>query len=134
MRLTTVVRMMALQQSYKRPITTSFLKIQPRSVSTTRSVSTMRNLNAVQMAEPDFYDYGNYIDYKELAIRRANALKNLYAPKTFTPCHYCHGTGYIECTFCNDGCWRCEHTTMLKCPFCGGDGEGRPIYQTVPNK
>ena len=122
--LTTVVRLMALQQSYRRPIT-SFLKIQPRSVSSTRK------LCAAQMAEPDHY---SYIDYKELAIRRTNALKNLYAPKTFSPCQYCHGTGYVECRHCNDGCWKCEHTTMIKCPFCDGNGEGRPAYQFIPNK
>ena len=125
MRATTVVRMMALQQLYRTPIITPFLKIQ------TRNVSTTRKLSMAQMAEPDYY---NYIDYKELAIRRTNVLKNLYAPKTFSPCHYCYGTGYVECKHCNDGCWRCDHTTMVKCPFCGGSGEGRPAYQTIPNK
>lgn len=75
MRITTVVQMMALQQSYKTPMLTSFFKIQARSVSNTRI------LNAAQMAEPDYYDYENYIDYKELAIRRIHALKNQYAPK-----------------------------------------------------
>lgn len=125
MRLTTVVRMMALQQLYRKPIMTPFLKIQ------TRSVSATRKLSIAQMAEPDYY---SYIDYKELAIRRTNALKNLYAPKTFSPCQYCHGTGYVECRHCNDGCWKCEHTTMIKCPFCDGNGEGRPAYQFIPNK
>ena len=124
MRLSTVVRIMALQQSYRRPII-PFLKIQTKSVSITRKLST------AQMAEPDYY---SYIDYKELAIRRTNALKNLYAPKTFSPCQYCHGTGYVECRHCNDGCWKCEHTTMIKCPFCDGNGEGRPAYQFIPNK
>ena len=133
MRFMTVVRMMALQQSYIRPLITPFYKIQ------TRSISTTRKLGAVQMAQPDYYDndyyyYENYIDYKELAVRRANALKNLYSTKLFTPCHYCDGTGYIECTYCNNGCWRCKNTTMLKCRFCGGDGQGRPIYQTVSNE
>ena len=125
MRLTTVVRMMALQQLYRKPIITPFLKIQ------TRSISTTRKLSIAQMAESDYY---SYIDYKELAIRRTNALKNLYAPKTFSPCQYCHGTGYVECRHCNDGCWKCEHTTMIKCPFCDGNGEGRPAYQFIPNK
>ena len=128
MRLTTVVQMMALQQSYKKSMLTSFFKIQAKSVSNTRI------LNAAQMAEPDYYDYENYIDYKELAIRRTHALKNQYAPKTFSPCYYCHGSGYVECRYCNDGCWRCDNTTMMKCPFCGGNGEGRPAYQTIPNK
>ncbi len=104
----TAMSVIALQQSYKGSIITPFLRIQTE------------NLNALQMSQPD---YENYIDYKELAIRRADALNNMYASKSFSPCHYCDGTGYIECNFCNDGCSRCEHTTMLKCSFCGGDGE-----------
>lgn len=128
MRVTTLVQMMALQQSYKTPILTSLLKIQ------TSSIGNTRNLNTIQMAQPDQFDYENYIDYKELAMRRTQAFKNLYAPKTFSPCHYCHGTGYVECRHCSDGCWRCNHTTMMKCKFCGGNGEGRPAYQTIPNK
>ena len=37
------------------------------------------------------------IDYKLYASRRMMQLKNMYSPKTYPPCTYCDGTGFIEC-------------------------------------
>ena len=126
MRVTTVVRMMALQQLYRTPIITPFLKIQ------TRSVSAARIISSPQMANIDYSE--NNINYNELVLRRAKSFKNLYTQKTFSHCCYCHGTGYVKCYYCTKGCWKCCLSTMLECRFCNGDGDARLAYQNITNE
>ena len=66
------------------------------------------------------------VDYKLYAARRVLQLKNMYSPKTFMPCAYCDGTGFVDCHKCNQGCWKCSRTTLIKCHYCGGTGESTP--------
>lgn len=43
-------------------------------------------------------------------------------------CAYCKGGGYIRCC---DGCWRCNHSTLMKCFFCSGNGKGKYAYRLI---
>ena len=47
-------------------------------------------------------------------------------------CYYCDSTGYVDCYYCEEGCWRCQNTTMTECPFCGGTGKGRFAKSKIP--
>ena len=73
------------------------------------------------------------INYKLYAARRVLQLKNMYSPKTFAPCSFCDGTGFVDCTKCNEGCWRCSQTTLTKCHYCGGTGDSPPCFDFMPN-
>ena len=73
------------------------------------------------------------INYHLYAARRMLQLKNMYSPKTFLPCTFCHGTGFVDCPKCNQGCWKCCHTTLIKCHYCGGTGESTPCLHFMPS-
>ena len=81
---------------------------------------------------PDDAPKKEYIDYHLYAARRMLQLKNIYSPKTFLPCAYCDGTGFVECPKCNQGCWKCCHTTLIKCHYCRGTGESTPSLHFMP--
>ena len=64
------------------------------------------------------------INYNNLFKRSITCYRNKIYSQSL-PCTYCKGTGYIPCNHCSSGCWRCEDSTMEKCPYCNGDGKGR---------
>ena len=49
--------------------------------------------------------------------------------QTWPPCYYCGSSGFVDCDNCTHGCWECQHTKMLECPFCNGSGKGRYARQ-----
>ena len=69
--------------------------------------------------------------------RKAMRLKTKRMMKVITnkmsqdwpPCYYCGSSGFVDCDNCMDGCWKCQHTRMLECPFCSGSGKGRYARQ-----
>ena len=68
-------------------------------------------------------DYQFIERQKRLILMKKNKLKNM-EPDAI-PCAYCEGEGYLECNKCEQGCWRCNHTGLEKCPFCDGSGDGK---------
>ena len=72
-------------------------------------------------------------DYFEMSIRNTKRVANLLA-RHDPPCPYCNGCGYLDCDACEKGCWRCKNSKIKECPFCKGDGKGRPAYSRVPAK
>ena len=84
------------------------------------------------VSDPNQKSPKSNIDYKLYASRRMMQLKNMYSPKTYPPCAYCDGTGFVECPKCNHGCWHCEQTTLVKCHHCGGGGESVPCFHFFP--
>ena len=84
------------------------------------------------VSDPNERGSKSNIDYKLYASRRMMQLKNMYSPKTYPPCTYCDGTGFIDCPKCNHGCWHCDQTTLVKCHHCGGGGESVPCFHFFP--
>lgn len=72
-------------------------------------------------------------DYLEMSIRNGRLCANLLT-RGNPYCSYCNGGGYIRCTACEKGCWRCKNSKFIECPFCNGDGKSRPAYAKVPSK
>ena len=77
---------------------------------------------------------GHFLEYKDhnLYVKRLfymtqNKLKNQLS------CVYCKGYGYLTCYFCTTGCWRCEHSTLLKCYVCTGHEKGKYAYVKIPS-
>lgn len=73
------------------------------------------------------------IDYFEMTVRNTKLCANILA-KHDPPCPYCNGGGYLDCDSCTKGCWRCKSSKIKECPFCKGDGRGRPAYSRLPVK
>ena len=93
---------------------------------------TARRVEAVSNPAPDDAPEKVKINYRLYATRRMLQLKNMYSPKTFPPCDYCDGSGFVDCPKCNQGCWKCRHTTLIKCHYCGGTGESTPCLHFMP--
>ena len=64
------------------------------------------------------------INYNTLVNRKINIIKNKFHSYKL-PCAFCHGSGYISCRSCSNGCWKCQDSTLEECPYCSGGGKGR---------
>ena len=89
---------------------------------------TARPVEAVSNPAPDDAPEKVKINYRLYATRRMLQLKNMYSPKTFPPCDYCDGSGFVDCPKCNQGCWKCRHTTLIKCHYCEEQARAHRVY------
>lgn len=67
----------------------------------------------------------NRLYIKRVFESRRNEIQN---PRS---CVYCNGAGYLTCRHCENGCWRCNDSTLTTCGFCSGDGKGRYAYVKI---
>lgn len=70
------------------------------------------------------------LEYKDnsLYIERLFKMTFNKIRKTNIICIYCKGFGFLKCHYCKNGCWKCNNSTLIKCIFCSGNGEGRYAY------
>lgn len=59
----------------------------------------------------------------DLIDKSLKSLSNKLKLSTNPPCSKCKGFGYIDCKNCDSGCWMCNNTTLVECPYCGGTGK-----------
>ena len=64
------------------------------------------------------------MNYNKFIKRSIVSYKNKISTSSL-PCPFCRGSGFIVCRHCDYGCWKCDETTMERCPYCNGDGNAR---------
>jgi len=88
----------------------------------TRALNThaLKQLNYNKQHQPPILHKIETFKYLEKTVHSySNKLNNAKFP-----CEHCNGFGYMTCLRCQEGCWRCDNTTLRECVFCGGTGNG----------